>query len=87
VYKSIYLFTYIRGVAHYAVLEANAKVNGMGKILHPYPSATLRQIWVPFQICHYILPGSRYAKLDLNRFNCWCSAHAWSNGFGCGFLF
>ena len=30
----------------YAVLEANGKVSGIGEILQPYPSPTLRPIWM-----------------------------------------
>jgi len=39
-------------VAQYAVLETNAKVNGIGEISHPYPSETLGPIWMSFQIHH-----------------------------------
>jgi len=51
-------------VAQYAVLEANGKVNGIGEISHPSPSATLRPIWMSLQIYHYVPPGSQCAKFD-----------------------
>ena len=44
-------------VAQYAALEANAKVNGISEISHPYPSQTLGPICMPFQIYHYVRPG------------------------------
>jgi len=53
-------------ILQYAVLEDNAKVNGMSKTSHSYPSQTLGPIWMLFQLYHYVRPGSRYAKLDLN---------------------
>jgi len=51
-------------VAQYAVLEAIGKVNGIGEISNPSPSQTLRPIWMPLQIYHYVRPGSRCAKFD-----------------------
>jgi len=51
-------------VAQYAELEANAKVNGIGEISHPYPSKSLGPILVPVQIYHYVHPGSQCAKFD-----------------------
>jgi len=39
------------------VLEANGKVNGIGKISHPYPSQTLGPILNPLQVYHYAPQG------------------------------
>ena len=38
----------------YGVLEANAKVNGIGENSHPCPSQILSSIWMAFQINHYV---------------------------------
>jgi len=51
-------------VAQYAALEANGKVNGIGKNSNPDPSPTLGPIWMSLQIYHYVRPGSRCAKFD-----------------------
>jgi len=56
--------SHVCAVAQYAVLEANGKVNGIGEILHPSPSPTLRSIWMWLQIYHYVRTGSRCAKFD-----------------------
>jgi len=40
-------------VAQYAVLEANAKVNGRGPLSHPYPSETPQPISTSRQIYYY----------------------------------
>ena len=40
-------------VAQYAVLEANAKVNGRGPFSHPYPSETPQPISMSRQIYYY----------------------------------
>jgi len=74
-------------ILQYAVLEDNAKVNGMSKTSHSYPSQTLGPIWMLFQLYHYVRPGSRYAKLDLNWFSRCHSPQAWKKtGFGVSFF-
>ena len=45
-------------VALYAVLEANAKVNGRGPFSHPHPSETPQPISMSCQIYYYVPPGS-----------------------------
>jgi len=54
----------ICAVAQYAVLEANAKGNGIGEIWHPSPSKTLWPIWMPLQIHHYV-PRESMCKMWL----------------------
>ena len=44
-------------VAQYAVLEANAKVNGRGPFLHPHPSETPQPISMSCQIYYYVPQG------------------------------
>jgi len=44
-------------LVQYGVLEANAKVNGIGKILHHYRSQTVGPICTPFQIHQYVRQG------------------------------
>jgi len=63
-------------IAQCAVLEANAKVNEIGQISHSYHSHIIRSIRMPFQIYHYVHPGSRCAKYDLNPFSRCRSVHA-----------
>ena len=63
-------------VAQYAVLEANAKVNGKCENLHPRPSKTPVPIWTPFEIYYYIQPGIQCAKFDVIQFSRYGSAHA-----------
>jgi len=46
------------------LLEANGKVNGIGEISHPDTIQNLGPIWMPFQMYHYVSPGSRCAKFD-----------------------
>jgi len=60
-------------VAQYAVLEANAKVNGRGQISHPH---TPKPIWMAIQMYHYVRPGSGCAKFGGNRLGRYESAHA-----------
>ena len=63
-------------VAQYAVLEANAKVNGRGQFSHPLNP------WTNFDVMSNILlrpPGSWCAKFGWNRFSRYGSAHAWKN--------
>ena len=43
-------------VALYAVLEANAKVNGRGPFSHPHPSETPQPISISCQIYYYVPP-------------------------------
>ena len=54
-------------VAQYAVLEANAKVNGKCENLHPRRSKTLVAIWLSLH--HNIQPGIQCAKFHLNNFS------------------
>ena len=68
-------------VALYAVLEANAKVNGRGPFSHPHPSETPQPISMSCQIYYYVPPGSWCAKFGWNRFGRYGSAHAWKNTF------
>ena len=44
-------------VAQYAVLEANAKVNGRGPFSHPHPSETPQPISMSCQIYYYVPQG------------------------------
>ena len=44
-------------VAQYAVLEANAKVNGRGQFSHPHPSKTPEPISMSCQIYYYVPQG------------------------------
>ena len=84
VYKTYHL-SYVCKVVQYTVSEDSGKVNGIGKILHPYSSQTPGPIWMPFQIYHCVHPGSRCAKFDLNRFSrCRCARV--KIGFGRVFL-
>jgi len=70
----------ICAVAQYAVLEANAKVNGKSENLHPGPSQTPVPIWTLFGIYYYIQArDSKCAKFEMNQFIHYCSmasAHA-----------
>jgi len=47
----------------YAVLEADAKVNGWRQISHPTPPKTTKPIWMPFQTYHYVHPESQCKHL------------------------
>jgi len=55
-------------VAQYAVLEANANVNGRGPFSHHHPSETPQPISMSCQIYYYIPPRSWCAKFGWNRF-------------------
>jgi len=44
-------------VAQYAMLEANAKVNGRGSFSHPHPSKTPQLISMSCQIYSYVPQG------------------------------
>ena len=57
-------FSRVCAVAQYAVLEANAKVNGRGQISHPRHSHTPG----PISISLHVPPESRCAKFGWNRF-------------------
>ena len=59
-----------------AVLEANAKVYGRGKISHPRPTQTPEPIWMAIQTYHYVRTRSGCAKFGGNRFGRYESAHA-----------
>ena len=52
------VFTFITrcAVAQYAVLEANAKVNGIGPFSHPRPSEAPQPISMSCQIYYYVPP-------------------------------
>jgi len=50
-------FSRVCAVAQYAVLEANAKVNGRGPFSHLHPSETPQPISMSCQI-YYVAPGS-----------------------------
>jgi len=56
--------TRMHGSAIRSVRSQYSKVNVIGEISHLYPSQTLGPIWMPFQIHHYVRPGSRCAKCD-----------------------
>ena len=46
------------------MLEASGKVDGIGEISHPYPSQTLRPIWMPLEIRHYVPQGVDVQNLN-----------------------
>jgi len=46
--------TRMRGIAQYAVLEANAKVNGRGPFSQPHPSETPQPISMSCQMYYYV---------------------------------
>jgi len=73
-------------VAQYAVLEANAKVNGRGQFSNPHPSERPRPISMSCQIYYYVPPGSWCAKFGWNRFGRYGSAHAWKKRFCVNFF-
>jgi len=52
-------------VAQYAVLEANAKVNGRGQFSHPLPSKTPEPISMSCQIYYYVPPRELMCKIWL----------------------
>ena len=55
--------------AQYAVLDANANVNGKVQILHLHLPKTPQPIWMAIQIYHYVCleSGSGCAKFGGNR--------------------
>jgi len=63
-------------VAQYALLEANAKVNGIGEISHLYPS----------QIYHYVRPWSRCAKFKFKAIQPLTLCVCVKKGFDVGFF-
>ena len=71
-------------VAQYAVLEANAKVNGRSPF--PHPSETPQPISMSCQTYYYVLQGSWRAKFGWNRLSPYGPAHAWKNTTLCGFF-
>ena len=78
--------TRMRGIAQYAVLEANAKVNGRGPFSHPHPSETPQPISMSCQIYYYVPQESWCAKFSWNRLGRYGSAHAWKYTILSGFL-
>ena len=78
-------FTTIRHIHSntHTVLEGSAKVNG-SKIFHSHgPSKTTGPILMPFQTYHYVCPGSRCSKYNLNQFSHRCSVHMRKNWIWC----
>jgi len=73
------VFSRVCAVAQYAVLKANAKVNGRGPFSHPHASETPQPISMSCQIYYYVPQGRWRAKFGWNRFGRYGSAHAWKN--------
>jgi len=78
VLRSFTTIRHIHGNTH-AVLEGNAKFSKWDRQNFSLPRS-LPNHWtnlMPFQTYHYVLPGSRCSKFNLNRFSRCCSVHVW----------
>jgi len=67
--------------AKHTVLQANAKVNGRGQILHFHHSQTLQPIWIIISNISLCRPTILMRKFGLNRFSHYGSVHEWKTCF------